>query len=911
MRRAFRLGLGDGHIAGEVDDELAFHVEMRTHKLIAAGMPADAARHEALRQFGNLHQVHQSCVTLDEQRERTMKRIRWADELHQDAGFAVRALRRNPAFAMVAVLTLALGIGANTAIFTLIDAVMLRPIPVAAPHQLVAIGDPAEIGSMTNGPPATFLFSYPLYQDLRHNNHLVSGLLASGRTGRLDVRIETGGGGLEHPSGSFVSGNYFTVLGIPASQGRMFGPPEDAAAGASPVAVISDNYWTTRFGRDPHIIGRDLVVDDARLTIVGVAAAGFSGETVGRQTDLWLPLTMQPVLKPHEPLLETRNSSWLLLLGRLAPGVTLAQAESGFPPLVRELVIARLEAPSTPDQYHDAVVPVGSGAQGFSRVRRTYGAPLFTMMAGVGLLLFIICANVANLLLARAVARTAEFSVRLAIGARRGRLLRQLLTESAVLALVSGIVGTGMAWAGSKFLLSIVAGSGGAALPLNVGPDLRMLSFTFGLSLLAVALFGLFPAVRASGLDLALNLRTRGVSGGLGARGQRFPIGQLMIAGQIALSLVLLLGAGLLVRSLQHLERAEVGLDRDHLLMLSVDTRIRGYSGEPLSELARSLQERFEHMPGIVAATYSENGMFGGTESNSLVGVPGFGGRTFNDSLSKSDQVGAHYVAGIGGRLISGRDFTAQDAASHGQHVALVNQAFVRWYFGNVNPLGRSFRLGDTVMDIVGVIGDVRDHALDAPPPRRFYLPLPEYLAGTPSALNFEIRTRGAPQDLIAAVRTAVSAQDGSLPIVTLQPLSLSMRQSIVEERLLAQVASGFGILALVLCAIGLYGVMSYAVTRRTGEIGLRIALGAEPAAMILMVVGDAVRLLAIGVVVGIPLAFAATRLLRSQLHGVGPADLGAAGTALAVLTLATLLAAFIPARRAARVSPLSAIGQQ
>ena len=659
-------------------------------------------------------------------------------------------------------------------------------------------------------------------------------------------------------------------------------------------------------------MGRDILVDDVKLTIVGVASPEFSGEIIDRPTDLWIPLSMQPVVRPRQRLLDDRNVSWLLLLGRLAPGVTLAQAEAGFPPLVRQMLVDHVKPPDDVAGVKNQGVPVASGAGGFSRVRRTYGAPLFTMMAGVGLLLFIICANVANLLLARALARTAEFSVRLAMGAGRGRLLRQLLTESALLALLSAGAGLALAWVGSQLLLSVVA-DGGTAVPLHVALDVRVLAFTLGLSVLAVAFFGLWPALRASRLDLAVSLRSRAVTGGgFGARGQRFPVGRLMIAGQIALSLVLLIGTGILVRNLRNLETTEVGLDRDHILMVSVDAGSRGYTGDALAELARSLTDRLAHLPGVAAVTYSENGIFSGTDSRNRVRVPGWTGRSSEDSIAGSDQVGPHYAAGLGARLLAGRDFTDDDARPQGHHVVLVNQSFAKFYFGQADAVGRTFFFNDTLpLEIVGVIGDVKDHALDADPERRYYTPYVQTLDGTPTAINFAVRASGDPARLAAAAQAAVNAQDAALAIDTNQPLALSMRRSIAEQRLLTRVASGFGVLALLLAAIGLYGVMTYAVTRRTGEIGLRIALGANPGMILAMVLKDALSLLVIGVAAGVPLSLVASKLLSSQIVGVGPMDVASTALALAVLTVAATVAALVPARRAARVSPLTALSRQ
>jgi predicted permease len=425
-------------------------------------------------------------------------------------------------------------------------------------------------------------------------------------------------------------------------------------------------------------------------------------------------------------------------------------------------------------------------------------------------------------------------------------------------------------------------------------------------------LFGLLPALRSVRLDLAAGLRARGAVGGLGARGQRFPAGKVMIAGQIALSLVLLMGAALLVQSLRNLEATGTGIDRDHILMLSVDSRSRGYSGEGLTELTRTLSARLAAIPGIRGVTYSENGIFSGTESAAAPMIPGWSGQTRDDSLSASDQVGPGYVTTLGARLIEGRDFTSQEGALHGPRTALVNERFARFYFGSTDPIGRSFKIDDsTSVEVVGVIGDVRDHRLDGDLPRRFYTSFDQQLDGIPAEINFEIRTAGDPARLVAAVRAAVVAHDPLLPIDDALPLAVSMRESIAQERLLAQVTAGFGTLALLLAAIGLYGVMTYTVTRRTGEIGLRIALGARPLAMIGMVVQDALILVAMGALASIPLIWFASRLLTGQLHGVDPSDWRSAAAALAVLTSSAVVAVLVPAWKASRIPALAALAQQ
>jgi predicted permease len=896
----------------EVDEELAFHLEMRERQLIAFGMDPIAAKQEAQRQFGDMSSVREFCVTLDEDRERSMKRANRLEELGQDLRYAVRTLRRNPAFTAVVVLTLALGIGANTAIFTLIDAVILRHIPVRHPEELVAIGNTARVNSLSQGSPRTDLFSYPLYRDLRERSTLLSGLIASGRSVRIDVRAgPAGAAGSEpqHPRSRFVSGNYFQVLGVPAQIGRTFDGSEDAAIGGAPVVVISDGYWTRRFDRDPRAVGQSMTINGAGFTIIGVAAAGYTGEIVGQTTDLWIPVAMQHVLMPNQKMLDDRNSAFLLLLGRLKPGVTLDQAKTGLGTLLHQVLADNSTKDYPVEAARDAKVFVSSGANGFSRVRETYTVPLYTLMAGVALLLLIICANVANLLLARAVARSREMGIRLAIGAGRSRIVRQLLTECAVLAVLSAGAGLLVSWWGSRLLLRLASG-GPAVIPLDLRMNLPVLAFTGLVSILAVGIFGLVPALRASRVNLATTMRAQGrsvMSSGMGRR--RFSGGKLLIAGQVAVSLVLLVGAGLLVRSLRSVQNAEVGLDRDHLIMVSVNALDRGYRGERLRTLIRDLTDRLARTPGVAAVTYSENGIFSGTESSSSFQIPGFTPRAPDDSTAAYDNIGPGYVRAIGAHLLEGREFVVTDD-QRSPRVALVNAAMAKFYFPGQSAIGKTIVISDTMsLSIIGVIADVRDHELTSKPPRRFYRPYLQYAVGDePGSLNVAIRTAGDPTPVIPAVRQSIKATDAALTTDYINTLSSLMWVSIGQERLVARLATGFGVLALLLAGIGLYGVLTYAVTRRTNEIGLRVALGAQQGDVVRMVLGDALKLVLVGIVVGAPLAIAATRLLRTQLHDVHPADPIAIVSALLVLTASALVAALLPARRAARLDPLSAL---
>jgi len=910
MRRALRLGLRRSDVVRAVDDEIAFHIQSKVEKLVASGLSVEAARKEAMRQFGDLEGVRRMCVTLDNQREHAMRRKNYLDELRQDVGFAFRMLRRNIGVTSIIVLTLALGIGANTAIFALVNAVLLRKLPVPNPDELLVLGDPSRTGTMSWGDNARAdLHSWKTYLALRKETDIVSGLAASGRTERLDVRTEDGAES-ERPRGRMVSGNYFKVLQVPPFRGRVFDGSEDNTVGGAPMVTISYGYWMRRFAGDDRVIGRDIHINDARFTIIGVTPPWYTGEIVGSSTDIWIPITMQRVLTPNRPnILETSQGYWLLLVGRRSAGVSLQQAQDRFTSALRGLLKEQATNSTVAAGVDSLPVPISSGARGLSRVRASFKAPLIALLGGVSVLLLIICANVASLLLARAVARAKEMSVRLALGAARMRLVRQLLTEGVVLALCGAVAGLLVARWGTRLLLALAA-DGGTRIPLDTALDLPVFAFTIGLSMIAVLVFGLAPALRASRVDLQSVMRAnaKAVTGG-SLTGPRIPIGKMLISAQVALSLVLLVGAALLVRSLRGVEAAATGLDRDHLLIVDVDANGGGHTGERLYPYARELSDRLQAIAGVKAVSYSENGIFSGTESASNIGVPGFTARQADDSITRYDAIGPGYARATGARLLRGRDVLATDIAS-GMPVILVNETFARFYFGRADrAAGTTIRIGDsTSAQIVGVIADTKDHELTADAERRYYYAYQQHPFEEPGHLRYIVRTGGDPSRIIDPVRRALREYDAQLPIEAIDPLSSLMRVSVRQERLLARLASGFGIVALLLAAIGLYGVLTYAIGRRTGEIGLRVALGARRATVISMVLTDALRLVIVGVALGIPLALGVMQLIRTQLHDVKPTDPFALIAAVVVLGVSGLVAALIPSLRASRVAPLVAL---
>jgi predicted permease len=635
---------------------------------------------------------------------------------------------------------------------------------------------------------------------------------------------------------------------------------------------------------------------------------------------------MQQAMMPAEPRLDDRHVYWLQLLGRTKPGVSVAQAIERSRTVMRQVLEEEVRLDPQTQMPPDIEFAAGPAETGFSTVRADFAKPLVTLMAGVALVLLIVCANVGNLLLARVVARSREMAVRIAIGAGRARLVRQLLTESAVLAIVAGAASLVVASWGSRVMLAL-ASMGGVVAPLDVGPDLRVLAFTAAVSLGTVALFGLAPAYRATRVDVAPVLRAHGrgsVASG-GAAGRRLVLSKVLVVGQVTLSLMLLVGAALLVRSLQTLERIGPGFDRDHLLVVDVDDQAAGYSEARHLAFIRDLETRVARVPGVAAVTFSMNGLFSGSDWSTQIAVPGFVARTKRDSSMRYDQIGPGYVRAIGARVIRGREFTDRDVEGAAP-VVLVNQAMARHYFGESDPLGRTLTFTDSAdrpvpAEIVGVVSDTRTgetswregaQSLTQPPIRRFYLPYLQHPDGAPPGeVRFAIRAEGNPALLIDPVRRAVRAAASQVPINGIYALGPRIRDSIARERLLAKLSTAFGLVALVLAALGLYGVMMHGVSRRTGELGLRMALGAERGDIVTMVLAEALRLVLAGVALGIPGGWAVARLNRSQGPGVGGVDVPSVAIAFGVLVAAAVAAAVVPAMRAGRVAPIVALQQE
>jgi predicted permease len=837
--------------------------------------------------------------------------------LVQDVRYGIRMLAKNPGFTAVAVLTLALGIGANTAIFTLIDAVMLKALPVQKPEQLALFSEGRRRGFVGLASGQHYdIFSYPLYEHLRDNNPSFEGIAAF-RTelDRLTVRPQ--GGGENEPAqlawGRLVSGNYFSVLGVRAVLGRVLTPEDDRVEGP-PAAVISYDYWRHRFNNDPSVVGRVLNVNGILLTVAGVTPPEFFGESVESPVaDFWLPVTLAPRLMPERgSLLKNLYTNWLNLIGRLKPGVSLQQAQAGVDVSFRQFLSARAGAHPSAEEQRDiqrSYIKLTPGATGISYLRFLYSRPLHILMAVVALVLLIACANVANILLSRAAARQREISLRLAVGASRSRLLRQLLTESVLLGLLGGAVAVLLSAWGVDILVRMVAG-GTSRLPLNVTPDATVLGFTLAVSLLTGILFGLTPAFRATGTDVAQSLK----SGTLGTSpGARWNLSKTLVVSQVALSLLLLVCAGLLVRTLDNLSKQDLGFNPQHVLEVGIDPRISGYKQDQLNPLYQALLERVDALPGVRVASLSLYSPMSGNGWGGQISVQGYFPPPNEQADCQWVWVGPHYAETEGMTLLLGRDLGPGDTKGAPQ-VAVVNEIFAQRYLAKQNPIGRRFSMGTPAktyeIEIVGVVKNFRfDDPWEENGPVAF-LPLAQVEGPASYAANLEIRTTADPTSIAGSVRRAIQALDKNLPVTGISALSEQVNESLHKERLIARLSSFFGVLALLLACIGLYGLLAYRVARRTNEIGIRMALGADRRRVLWMVLGESLALVGVGAAIGLALAFAATRFISSllQLYGVKPTDPATIAAATMALVAVAVFAGYIPARRATKVDPTVAL---
>lgn len=832
--------------------------------------------------------------------------------LLQDLRYALRMLAKAPAFTAVAVLTLALGIGGNTSIFTLIDAAMLKTLPVENPHQLVLFDDSPDEGTMEGEEPGQIrLFSYPLYKHLRDHNDSFTGLAAF-RSGedRLAMRIsgDTSRTAAEEAWGHLVSGNYFEVMRVKALLGRTL-TPEDDLPSARPVAVINYRLWQRRFNRDPTEVGRQVFLNGDSFTVVGVTPPEFFGERVRRPPDLWIPVVWQPQVTVRQSYLNDPKVWWLNLMGRLRPGTSLEQARAHIDVLLRQFLTEQAGAQISSDtrrRIQQAYVSLAPGARGISYFRLRYSEPLHILMVVAALVLLIACANVASLMLARGMARQQEISVRMALGASRARLVRQLLTESVLLAAVGGGVGILLARWVTRALVSQVAPSA----PLDVSMDSKVLAFTLAVSLATGVVFGTVPAIFSSQVELTPTLKgsTPSFQGGR----LRSRAATTLVASQVALSLVLLVGAGLLTRSLVKLEGEQLGFNRENLLLIGVDPALAGYKPTELPDLYRRLLDRLSDLPGIRSVTVVSHSPMSGHSHTSNIGIQGHTPRPGEDMDVKRIAVGPKFCETLGLPLLLGREVGPQDTASSPQ-VAMVNKAFADYFFPNRNPIGHKFGFGDDPkhsgdIEIVGVVGDARFYQVKQPIPHMVYLAMLQTRDTSAFLNDFELRTAGDPSVVIPEARQAIGEIDHRLPITNVTTLSRQVAESFEEERMIATLSGLFGLLALLLALTGLFGVLSHTVARRTKEIGIRMALGAERGDILWMVLRETLVMVVIGLAIGVPAALAASQLIASSLYGIKPYDPFTLAAAALVLTGVAALAGSFPARRASRVDPMVAL---
>ena len=833
------------------------------------------------------------------------------ETIFQDIRYALRMLAKTPAFTSVAVLTLALGIGANTAIFTIVNALLLKMLPIKAPQELVAVGDPTRVNDRSSGTPQIDLFSYPLYKEFRDNNTVFNGLIAGGTEHRIDVDASAAGGASnEQIVGRLVSGNYFSVLGVDAAVGRLLAETDDIQENANPVVVLSYGYWNRKFALSPAIIGKELRLNGYPFTVIGVTQQDFKGEVIGEDFEVFLPISMQPQIIRGLSLRNNENFSWLSLMGRLKPGVSALQAKANLDVIFQRALHGGYGAKLSQDDRNalaNKKTEVAPGSTGLSEFRSEYSTPLLLLMGIVGLVLVIACVNVANLLLARATARSKEIAVRLAIGANRRRLLQQLLTESILLAFLGGVCGALLSIWGVRLLVKIF-GSDASSLPLS--PDIRVLSFTMAMCLLTGILFGFVPAMRTLRVQVSSTLKDAAAAAPESR--SRFGWGRGLVAGQVALSLLVLFAATLLVRSLQKLMTQDLGYDGNRIVVARLNPVAVGYKGEKMKQLAQELTTRLTVMPGVHGVSYSQNGLFSGSESADAIIVPGFSAGNIRDRVAREDSVGPDYFGVVGIPMLMGRGIGPQDTGSS-TRVAVVNEAMVKYFFHDENPVGRQFQIDDPdekskPFTVIGVSKDAKDHGSilrEATPPR-FYHAFQQ--DSDPIQIMLEVSAGGDPNSVISSVRSQITAIDSNLPISFIFTVRHQIEGSISNHIALAKLSAFFAGLALLLACIGLYGIMSYTVAGCTREIGVRIALGAQRMDVLQLVLREGMLLVGIGLVVGIPLSLAGTRVLHTFLFGLKGVDPVSLLGVIVILGIVATIAGFIPARRATKVDPIVAL---
>lgn len=881
----------------ELDDEVRFHLEMQIEDNLNAGMSPAEARNAALRSFGPREPMKETY--------RDRRSFAMIETIVNDIRYALRTLSKSPGFTAACVITLALGIGANTAIFSLFDQLLLRKLPVAEPDQLVMVDwRGAKLGSNWGGGN---LMSYPFCRDVQAQDRFFDGVLCRHPT---DSYVSSGGRA-EMERIEIVSGSYFDVLGVRPAAGRLFSQSDDVAPGAHPIVVVSYNYWKNRLGGSPDAVGRKLLINNFPMTVIGVAPAAFRGVDPARNPILWVPLTMnQQANRETIPLLD-RRAHWLHIFGRLKPGVSMEQAQAGLQPWFHAMLDDDLRGPDFPrvsdeqrKSFLASALDLTPAPTGLSGLRDRMKEPLWVLLGGTLLLLLLACVNVASLSLARGAARMGELSTRLALGASRVRVARQVLSESVIIALAGALFGVVLAPFIAQALLSFVT------TDLNPRLDYRVFLFAFALCLLTAALCGLIPAYRAGRIPLITSFtdRSRTAKGGVRLR-------KTLVALQMAFTLILLIGVGLFVQTLARLQAKGPGFTASSLLMFRVSPSNNGYSEADATRAMREILAAIQTTPGVESAAAANTHILSGGSSSSNMTIQS-DRRFVVDSQISTMRVGPGFFNTMGLQRLAGRDFDDRDVRPKGStdnayRSVIVSESFARRYFGDRNPVGDrvGFGIGPGVATSTEIIGVVKGFTRRSLRDESEQVFVPYWDRGTGGG-TFYVRVHGDPEAAFASMYRAVGQVDPTLPVVDMIAVDGQIDKSLATERMLATLSSGFGAIALLLSAVGLYGVMSFVVTNRTREIGVRMALGATRSGISWLVGRDAAVMLATGIAIALPCAWLLRRFVESQLYGVQATDQITVAAAVSFLALVALLAAIIPARRAARIEPVTALRQ-
>src|SRR5580704_14804942 len=829
--------------------------------------------------------------------------------LLQDLRYALRQLRKSPGFATVAILTLALGIGANTAIFSLLDQALLRSLPVKDVDRLVILKyEGSNTGRLESRTDGKFYFSYPMYRDLRDHNSVFSGLIA---TDSVQVGVQWRNQP-ELVSAELVSGNYFDVLGVQPALGRVFVASDDLVPDANPVAVLSFSYWQRRFGADPAVVNQSVLVNGHPFTILGVAAPGFHSVVMGDTPDLFVPMTMKAGIKPGITDLQDCTSRWLNIVGKLKPGLTREQAEAGINPLWYSIRADELKQRGHSSENFKASFLTNSrlfvrdGAKGFSPLRHDVEEPLLIIMAMVGLVALMACANVGSLLLVRAAGRIREMSVRYALGAKRARVVQQLLVEGLLLGLAGGALGIAIAPSISAWLINMIWSSTTGDLPFSPHPDLRILFFNFSLALLVSLFFSLAPAAQFWRPNLAPALKQQAMTAGSGPLRFR----RISVAVQIGLSVLVLVGAGLFVRTLHNLKSLNVGFATDHLVTFGVQPTLAGYRPDQTRELHQRVLETLAGLPGVQSAAGTTDPELADDNTSNNITLAGYTAKENEDMNVESPHVSPGYFSTMGMPLLAGRELTEQDREGT-RKVAVVNESFAHRYFAEPRQaVGHYYGEGGgdvkTDIEIVGVVKDAKHTSVREDVTPTAFTP---YLQGpSPGAMTFYVRTWQSPESAEATLRRAMQTLDSKLVLDNFRTMQEQIDEILTTERVIAILASSFGILAVLMAAVGLYGVLAYSTAQRTREIGIRIALGAGRASVMRMVLVEVLWLAGISIAIALPASLLLTHAARSQLFGISSSDPMTLVVATLLVALVALASALLPARRAARTDPIVAL---